>query len=340
LNVPYPASSKTCGTDILLYKQPIGKISVDGAAVHGEGGSINPQLVFPLDVQLDNQPDEAMLAIGRVRALLGTDQNVQSATAICPPVCEDLFGTHAGFRVASRPHDQVTSPPVELRFFLTPPQVEELERRRHAGSDDVFSFYLQLELTIIGLKNFNSYQSGATPSSIWDPKYGQYAELAVFWAPTHLSALPVGVATSTWVQSVLPGLGYDRLRLVEVTLPPPLPDRPNAAAEFDKAKAALDARRYEDSVSACRGLLAMWKGLFNATDDNRITDVIAERLGWTENDGRRKFLDALWKATMDFVNASHHPEGAGQTTRTDYRDARLAFLLTAVLSEYMGSIPP
>lgn len=59
-------------TYIDLHGQSIGQISVDGAAVRAEGGPINPQLVFPLAVQLDNQPDEAMLAIGRVRALLGT----------------------------------------------------------------------------------------------------------------------------------------------------------------------------------------------------------------------------------------------------------------------------
>lgn len=328
-------------THLDLFGRSIGQISVDGAAVRGEGGPINPQLVFPLEVQLDNQPDEAMLAIGRVRALLGTDQNVQPATAICPPVCEDLIGTNPAFRVTSRPqHGQGTST-VELRFFLTPPQVEGLERRRHASRGDVFNLYLQLEPTVIGLQNFNRHRPGSTPAPrIWDPKYGEYAELAVFWAANRPPTLRVDVETSTWVRSVLPGLGHDRLRLVEVTLPPPLPDRPNAAAEFDKAKAALDARRYEDSVSACRGLLAMWKGLFDATAAHRVADVIAERLGWTADDGRREFLDALWQAATDFVNAPHHPEGAGQATWIDHRDARLTLLVTAVLSEYVGSFPP
>jgi hypothetical protein len=162
----------------------------------------------------------------------------------------------------------------------------------------------------------------------------------VFWAANPPPVLGVDVETSTWVRSVLPGLGHDRLRLMEVTLPPPLPDRPSAAAEFDKARAALDARRYEDSVSACRGLLAMWKELFGAPAAHRVADVIAERLGWTADDGRRQFLDALWKVATDFVNAPHHPECAGQATWIDYRDARLTLVVTAVLSEYVGSVPP
>ena len=327
-------------TYIDLFGQSIGQISLDGAAVRAEGGPINPQLVFPLEVQLDNQPDEAMLAIGRVRALLGTDQNVQPATAICPPVCEDLIGTNPAFRVTSHARGQGAST-VELRFFLTPAQVEELERRRHAARGDVFNLYLRLEPTVIGLQNFNRQQPGTAPKPrIWDTKYGEYAEIAWFWAANQPPVLRVDVETSTWVRSVLPGLGYDRVRLVEVALPPPLPDRPNAAAEFDKAKAALDVRRYEDCVAACRGLLAMWSGQLGAERSRPIAAAVAERLGWTDDDGRRLFLDSLWKAATDFVNAPHHPEGAGQATWIEYRDARLALLVVGVLSEYVGSIPP
>ena len=330
-------------TYIDLFDQSIGQISLDGAAVRGEGGPINPQLVFPLEVQLDKQPDEAMLAIGRVRALLGTDQNVQAATAICPPIREDLVGGPYGFRVHSGSISSggQRAEQIELRFFLTPAQVEELEGRRHAARGDVFNLYLRLEPTVIGLQNFNRQQPGTAPTPrIWDTKYGEYSEIAWFWAANQRPVLRVDVETSTWVRSVLPGLGYDRVRLVEVTLPPPLPDRPNAAAEFDKAKAALDACRYEDCVVACRGLLAMWAKQLGATRSQPLPAVVAEKLGWADGDGRRRLLDSLWKGVMDFVNAPHHPEGAGQAMWIEYRDARLTLLVTAVLSEYVGSIPP
>jgi hypothetical protein len=228
-----------------------------------------------------------------------------------------------------------------LRFFLTLAQVEELERRRHAKSDDIFYFYLQLEPTIIGLKNFNVPIPGQlTKSTIWDAKYGMYAELVVFWGANPSPVLRVDVETSTWVRNVLPGLGYDRARLIEVRLPPPLPDQPNATSEFDRAKVALDARRYEDSVAACRGLLAMWRKLFGATDKDPIANVIAKQQGWSQADGRCQFLDALWKATTEFVNAPHHPEGSGQGIWLDYRDARLTLMVTTLLSEYLGSLPP
>lgn len=69
---------------IILNDQIIGQISVDGSAVCGEGGPNNPQLVVPLQVQLDNQPEEATLAIGQLRALLATEPSIQPSTAICP----------------------------------------------------------------------------------------------------------------------------------------------------------------------------------------------------------------------------------------------------------------
>ncbi|MHB8290191.1 MAG: hypothetical protein ACYDEY_13350 [Acidimicrobiales bacterium] len=329
-------------TSITLFNESIGRISVDGTMVRGEGGYINPQLVIPLKISLHNQPDDAMLAIGRIRALLGADYYVNPAKAICPPASEDLIGPNACFRLYSQPTGQ--SPDlVNLRFFLTPAQVEELERCRHASPSEVFTLYLQLEPTVIGLKNFNIQTPGTTPEPrIWDAKYGMYAEPAVFWSAREPEPLRIDVEASAWVRNVLPGLGYDQLRLVEVTLPPPLPDQQgqSATTEFDKAKTALDTRRYEDCVAACRGLLAMWEQGAGATDGKRLAEVVAERLGWAEGDTRQQFLDSAWKAARDFVNASHHPEGSGQGVRLDYRDARLTLMLTALLSEYLGSLPP
>jgi hypothetical protein len=75
----------TNSTYINLYGHSIGQISVDGTVVRGEGGPINPQLVVPLEVQLDNQPEEAPLALGRLRATLGTDEHVTARLPFVRP---------------------------------------------------------------------------------------------------------------------------------------------------------------------------------------------------------------------------------------------------------------
>lgn len=122
------------------------------------------------------------LAIVRLRAFLGTDQNVSSLTAVCPPVSLELFGT-SGFQLFSMPGGQHPTH-IELRFFLTLAQLAELERRRHAGDGSSFSLYLSVHPTIVGLQNFNEYTPGQAPTSrLWDAMtYGMYSELAFFWA--------------------------------------------------------------------------------------------------------------------------------------------------------------
>ena len=84
----------------------------------------------------------------------------------------------------------------------------------------------------------------------------------------------------------------------------------------------------------------MWVSQLRATKSTPVAAVVAQQLGWTEDDGRRSLLDSLWKAMTDFVNAPHHPEDAIENSALDIRDARMTVLLTALLSEYVGSIAP
>jgi hypothetical protein len=118
-----------------------------------------------------------------------------------------------------------------------------------------------------------------------------------------------------------------------------LPNHGSAAAEFDKAKKALDERRYDDCVAACRGLIGIWEASLGATKQLRLSQVVGTRIGWSESDLRRRFIDDLWKAANDISNVPHHPEGqAVSPQEVGPHDARLLFLVVAGLSEYLGSV--
>jgi hypothetical protein len=309
----------------------VGTVTVDGGAVRGEGGPVRPQLVVPVTIAMNPQPDEAMLAVVWLHARLAFDQHASPHQITCQPVSHPLVD---GFHAHSLPHGAVDHTE-HLRFFLTPAEVEDLERQRHAGNADVFQLYLGLDPIVAGMNTYNGFGPGQPPEQTpWDLQLGMFSQVLPFWT-VRIEPVRVQIEPSTWVRNVLPGLGYDRLRLLELTFPPPLPDHGSAASQFDKAKRALDERRYGDCIQECRGLLNMWEKQYGATAKQRIGEIIAADRGWADGDIRRQLLDVLWKEIGDVANAPHHPEGDVNAELFDGRDARLLLILTAALSEYV-----
>ena len=310
----------------------VGDVWVDGGTVRGEGGPVRPQLLVPLTIQMHNTPADVTMALCWLRARLATDQHASHNLTIAQPTAELLLHEFPARSFANGSAEHVAP----LRFYLTPAEVEDLERKRHATAGDIFTLFLGLDAVVAGLKTYNSVGSQAdTETMPWPMQYGMFSQVLPFWR-TNISPVIVTVERSTWVRDVLPGLGYDRSRLIEVTFPPPLPDHPSAASEWDKARRALDEQRYDDCVSECRDVLVLWREQLKATKDRPVAAVIAEKRGWADTDGRISFLDSLWKTAIDIVNVPHHPEGKQVEQHFDASDARLMLMLTAALAEYVG----
>ena len=221
-----------------------------------------------------------------------------------------------------------------LRFPLTWPEVAALEAHRHFRPEQHdLQLYLRVEPLVVGLQS-----SGELPdNSPWGHMLGLTSFMSVFWT-VQVQSLPLMISQQTWVEKVLPGLGYDRLRIIEVNLPPPLPEHGSAATEFDKALRAWDQRRYDECVVACRGLVKIWTVTYRATASSPLGEVIGNQRGWLPEDPRRRFLSDTWNALIVIVNASHHPESsATEPLRFDAAEARLIFMLVASLSEYLDA---
>jgi hypothetical protein len=316
----------------MLGNRGVGTASINGGAFRGEGGPLHPQLVVPFTVRFDNFPSEAMIAIFRVKATLSSDQNSFSRNIMCRPAVEELIDN---LPLRSFPTGTPTSS-TDLRFWLSSAELENIERLRHESPADVFSMYVSVEAGIGWVKTFNQMGQEPLAGSPWDINHGMFSEVLPFWT-CRITPIRVEIDQAHWIDRVLPGVGYDRLRLLELTFPPTLPDHSNAASQFDVARKALDQRRYGDCISACRGLLNMWEKQFGATRSNLVADVVKGDRGWPEGDIRRDLLDVLWREVGNVANAPHHPEGDVNAERFDGRDARLLLLLTAALSEYVES---
>jgi hypothetical protein len=311
----------------------VGNVWVDGGNLRGEGNPSGPQLVVPLTIQMHNMPAGAPLALCWLRARLSMNENAWPHTTIGHPATELLSEEFPArsFPAGSAEHT------VELRFDLSPADIEGIETQRHATPSDVFKLYLGIDAVVAGLRTYNQFPPapGTEKEHVpWPIEYGMLSQLLPFWS-TKISPVSVAVERSSWVR-VLPGLGYDRRRLIEIPFPPPLPDHASAASEWDKARQALDEQRYSDCVAECRDLLAMWQNQLQATKKRRVATVVAERRGWTDTDGRTSLLDGVWKAAIDIVNTPHHPERQLVQQEFDAADARLMLTLTAALSSYIN----
>jgi hypothetical protein len=314
---------------ISVGNRSVGSVWVDGGAVRSDGDALHSELVIPLTISLEHTPADATIAVTALRASLLTRHTPDRL--VTRPVSKRLTD---GFPARSFPHGSADHV-VELRFLIAAAELEAIEQQRHTVDADPFPLILRVEATVAGLKTFNSIEPGKPREDTpWNTGYGFFSQVMPFWQ-VRIEPVPVSVERSRWVREVLPGLGYDTTRLIEIEFPPPLPDHPSAALEWDKARRAFDEQRYGDCVSECRDLVAMWQKQLGTTKTRSIATVIAEKRGWSDIDGRSSFLDSVWKALVDLVNLPHHPEGKSSDQAFDAADARLTLLLTAALSAYV-----
>ncbi len=318
-------------SDIMVGQRSVGLVRVDPGSLRAVGGPLEPRLVIPVTIELPSRPLDEMLALVSLEATLHLGESSNPASRLSLSARADMI-THMPCRsVGGR-----TS--VDLHFPLTPASVARLERERHDAPADAFFLWLAPKGLVAWLSTRGETGAENDPAP-FGTMFGLHSQLSYFWSTT-ISDLRVGVEPSVWVRNVLPGLGFDRVRLIEVTLPPALPKIGNSAKEWDGAVRAFDERRYEDCVGKCRGLINAWNRQLNTNRKVHLADVVAERCGWAAGDPRRGLLDALWQGLLDASNAPLHPEGQDHSRTLTPADARLHLLLTAVLSEYVSEVLP
>jgi hypothetical protein len=136
----------------------------------------------------------------------------------------------------------------------------------------------------------------------------------------------------------LPGFGIDYIRLVEVAFPPGLPDIGNAAKIFDDAQRAYHAKRYEECIGKCRGIIQAWNKKLSATNKQHLAVLVGNAHKWPTDDPRRNLLDSVWQALINAGNVPHHPEAQAGSYEPTAADARLHLMMTAVVSEYLHHV--
>jgi hypothetical protein len=313
--------------DIRLQNVGVGRVRADSAQLRGEGGSHDPRLVLPVDVELDPRPEAQQLALVELTASIHLGS---------PPFPSNQIGSACHQNLLKGMHLRTisggpTSHRTELRFGLTQTQIKYLEDARHNTRQGVFTLSLGLEGSVVWLRH--TYDDCAMRDAGWPGSVGLTSEILPFWYPD-IGELRLKVEQSSWVRDVLPGLGYNRVRLIEIDLTQ-MPEQGITAQRFDKAIRQFDEGRYADCVATCRGIRHGWEQALEATKQRPVAQVVAEQLNWPARDWHRLLLDKLWAAFADFSNVPHHTVTTPPPLPITAADAKLCLQLTLTLSEYI-----
>ncbi len=335
--------------DIQLNHVTIGKIRIDSTQIRGEGGWLDPRLIMNAEIEMYPRAENQHLVLTEVSCALRLDSNPGTANQIGSSAHLNLIRNMNYRTFPNAP----TANTFQLSFNLTQEQVKKLEEAREDSHQGPFTLYVELEGVIAWLAGTgNSVDTHRSePSTLRGENlplvFGMYSELIPFWN-TSIGVLRVAIESTTWV-NVLSGLGYDRVRLVEINLSQ-MPEAGLVAAQFDKARRYLDEGHYEECIAACRGIKNAWEKRLNPTraKGKTVAKALAEKLGWTESDPRYQFLDKTWAGLHDMTSAFHHPEELSNTSNGSEQtspplvvtaaDARFCFLQTVILSEYVEQL--
>lgn len=146
------------------------------------------------------------------------------------------------------------------------------------------------------------------------------------------------IEQSAWVNKMLPNLGYNRIRLMEIpnysTIIPE--DYAKSISEFDQAQDYFLKGDYDKTVSHCRVALDPFK-------TNKNLDKLKEYLKsqseikWAKaiTDATETWLDVLLKETYQFTSKTHHIPSTGHFSRIE---AEIILLITTCIVAYIGTL--
>lgn len=315
----------------------VGEVRLDSTQLRGEGGWADPRLVLPLTLVMQQQPIHHQIALTRLTASLHTAQPPAPSTQLGGAATLTLLENMPCLSVSAGPNEQHP----EVRIPITQPLVARLEALRHAAPEGRLSLYLHLEGTFVWLRHTgNSGAQGAAESTLgeggWDTSVGLFSEMLPFWN-SFIAPLRIEIEPRVWVEQVLPGVGYDQVRLVELNLAN-IPALGILPSQFDEARRKYDAGDYPGCVATCRSIQTAWEQHVGATRKTPLATTLAEHLHWPPKDWHTAMLDAMWKGYADMVNAPHHPEQEPPPLPPTAADARFCLLFTAIISEYLDRL--
>lgn len=307
----------------------IGEITLNDNQVRGEGGPYNPRLVVPVEITLHQRPATQAIAVTSLTHTFYCGE-IGPSTQIGQPVTRDLT---AGFPARSNPHGPSRSY-LEMQFHVSEAMIVQMEAHRHRSPDTTFQGWVTVSASVAWILAAGGEAAGEQslnpiPDYSFDMTTGVCVSMAPFME-TRVDNLSIRLPASTWVDKVLPGLGLDQLRLVEIALPRSGGVVPGEVIpHFDAARRDYDSGRHRECIQKCRDVRTLIEKHLGASKGHPVGDAMADLAGLPLPQDQRRFLNQCWIALVDLTSAAHHQVVYSTA------DARACLLLTAVLLEYL-----
>jgi len=309
------------GDVMLADRRGLGYVQVDPHLLRGETVGPDSRLVVPIDLHLRLAPEDKRMAVLHIQASLHVDAPISNATRIGPEV---LLAPERG-EVGWVTHPVGALHRIEVRFHLGNELFNHLDARRHSAGEKALPLYLRILPTVAWLRvpRTSNALGPQTTSEI-----GMACEVLRIWV-AEPAVVRLEIDPATWIDKVLAPMGLHRSRLVEV----PFPNRHH----FDRARAALEKGDYPAAASACRRVLGAWESDWDVEHGgHRLAEAVAASMAWPAEDPRARALSLLWTGLQRLVERAVPESGSGVAWSGE--DAELCFLLTAVVSAYLGHL--
>lgn len=145
------------------------------------------------------------------------------------------------------------------------------------------------------------------------------------------------IPKSIWVEKILPSLGFQTFKLIEIPLTHSFLKEAydDIIFEFNKAEEAFNNQKYNDCVGHCRLTLdALTRNL------KKIKDEVPSETAfkWLENIDKATFtwIDMLNKSSTAISSKPHH---AGHKRKFEKYEAEAIYMVVIGLLHYIGNLP-
>lgn len=153
------------------------------------------------------------------------------------------------------------------------------------------------------------------------------------------------IPQSNWIDKILPGLGYGKIKLIEV----PIPEKiipgifKKALEEIQQSQRYFLEGNYDKVVAHCRNAVQLipealpisLSGEDKPAFNNKVKIFLKEHLSPFLSDTKREFLEKMIKATWNLSSLAHHPVCPGYFNRAD---AEAVLQITTTLLAYVGKL--